>query len=722
MKKTMQIVLKYAYPVALLFLIAVFDNKCLYSLAAFMELTLLFLITQCLFRVSHTLAQIFNYITLLLLNIQLTVLHFSGTWLTLAMVDNLDSIEDLSGKFGTYIPFVIVLIVCTCIPSRQLHFSIRMGSLCAMLLLTECLIVGVQTSKPSPMGSLVSLAQQYAKQKQAKEIVLGGDGLGEEFYKEDMEDFVQKPENLVDSPNVILILTEGLSQSIIDDERNIMPNVRKLQSESINFENYYNHTFATYNGISGQLYSGFQYEKDEKNLFISLQDIFENEGYNTSFINVEPFNVQFTNYLAGLEFDNLITDENLATDLAECISDKNAYDMLLNVCETQAVSEEPFFVAMYTVGTHVSWVCPDEKFADGSDEILNKFYNSDYQFGRFMEEFADRGLDDNTIVIYTTDHATYAESDYTKAFPDDNREHVNIGEIPFFIWYKGIENRNVDVNGRNSLDLAPTICDFLDISQPNYFLGTSLFGEEGNEYDTIHAEALSNVYSTENARIQPLTNEQLSTFQKKLLQYFSAKIKEDDLPFLTAEISEGNSSMKIVLENAGEYEKIWFLVWTDKRQQEDLRSYEGSKNSDGQYECVVNLCDYSLIGNYFIDAYTGTEGPKEKILSFSRYIDSCPDNSVKTEVIADNTSEYIKISYNPAEEYENIWFAVWSEKDGQDDINYYLGEKAGDNSWEYTVDLEKHFNDVGKYTIHVYSGEDTPEVFLGQAVVWTNYD
>ena len=69
---------------------------------------------------------------------------------------------------------------------------------------------------------------------------------------------LKKPNNLPESPNVILIFVEGMSQHIIDDERNIAPNIREVQSKSLNFKNYYNHTFATYAGIIGQLYSGYQ--------------------------------------------------------------------------------------------------------------------------------------------------------------------------------------------------------------------------------------------------------------------------------------------------------------------------------------------------------------------------------------------------------------------------------------------------------------------------------
>lgn len=63
------------------------------------------------------------------------------------------------------------------------------------------------------------------------------------------EPVVQVSTRATRKQNVILIFTEGLSNHIITDSRNIMPNVAALKNQTISFSNYYNHTFATYRGI-----------------------------------------------------------------------------------------------------------------------------------------------------------------------------------------------------------------------------------------------------------------------------------------------------------------------------------------------------------------------------------------------------------------------------------------------------------------------------------------
>ena len=103
-----------------------------------------------------------------------------------------------------------------------------------------------------------------------------------------------------------------------------------------------------------------------------------------------------------------------------------------------------------------------------------------------MNKYINSELYDNTIVIYTTDHSTYSDQDFYKAFPNYNRPATFLDRIPFFIYQKDIEPEVIDVKGKNSLDMAPTLLDYLDIKDENYFLGNSLFSsinDNDNNYD-----------------------------------------------------------------------------------------------------------------------------------------------------------------------------------------------------------------------------------------------
>ena len=126
---------------------------------------------------------------------------------------------------------------------------------------------------------------------------------------------------------------------------------------------------------------------------------------------------------------------------------------------------------------------------NGTDSLLNRFYNVDYWFGKFIKEFENSNLFDNTIVVFTADHCSFTDLDYNRVFGNvRERTYTMLDDIPLFIYHKGVEHKDIEVNGRTSINLVPTILDYIDISEPNYFLGKSLFSgpDDYTIYDCIY--------------------------------------------------------------------------------------------------------------------------------------------------------------------------------------------------------------------------------------------
>lgn len=81
----------------------------------------------------------------------------------------------------------------------------------------------------------------------------------------------------------------------------------------------------------------------------------------------------------------------------------------------------------------------------------------------------------------------------------------------------------------------------------------------------------------------------------------------------------------------------------------------------------------------------------------------------------DNDS-VMKIILRDHEDEANVSFAVWSEENGQDDLNWYDAVKQEDGSWVYCVDLNEQPSDVGYY-IHCYSMNDGNGYILKDAFI-----
>ena len=557
-------VFKYLFSAALIFLGCRSAGNIKILFCGLLELVEIWLISESLrsFRVRFFV----NGILLLLLNSQALVYLFGGDFISLVMLTNLDNVQDLSGKLFIYIPGIIFTILISFIPTvrlinrlinyrtlnkrdfnkqglneRELNagnsfrsqvFASRLLSLvlCAELLFS--LLYGNLYSPFFAYWRLVEEAGETARVRKELETV---DNRTLDFYREGVSGIsVDKPESLGELPNIVLILTEGLSEHIIKDERGIMPNAASLEEKSLSFSSYYNHTFATYRGISGQLYSGYQLDNYDSNSLIGIQDILKDNGYNTSFINTEPNLVPFTNYLHDMGFDEVIGDPGHGySGPSGSMTDREAYSLLMDHIEEKYAEGRPFFTAIYTFGTHASFDSPDRKFQDGSLSELNKFYNADYWLGDFIQKLENSPAFDNTIVVFTADHAAYADLYYYEAFPDYERAHPALDQIPLIIYYKDVQPQVIDSAGRNSLDLTSTILDFIDIDGPNYFLGTSLFydADNYNNLDTIFTSSVD-LYSSENSVIRRLeeTEAETAIVTEMIRNYYAAKLQTPKTP------------------------------------------------------------------------------------------------------------------------------------------------------------------------------------------------
>ncbi|MGN0376951.1 MAG: sulfatase-like hydrolase/transferase [Suilimivivens sp.] len=612
-----------------------------YVVIALAEVFLIALLTDLLCHMKRWIGYIFNVSALLLMNIQFAVLYWGSTFVSAVMLANLDSVNALSGKIFSYGLSVALILLFTFLPVFPIKGSKKMmGTLwiTAGVLYAGIIFTGI--IEYSPYRAVYMLCQQQMARSRAVSSAvsdvagtMAGDTQSSheenEFYADTVADYFQKPEGISEKPNVILIFAEGMSQNIIEDPRNIMPNVSALQDASISFANYYNHTFATYMGLSGQLYSGYQLENYDVNYLVSIQDIFKSVGYHTSFINTEPKNKEFSDYLANFGFDELLSDESRIDGMADALSDKAAYEMLFETALEQNEDGEPFFLAMYSFGTHATLDGVFEEFEDGSNALLNRFYDLDVQIGTFMERFNESKLSENTIIVFTSDHATYQDADYVTAFPEYERDNPSLDRIPLLIYYKGITPESYDVNGRNSLDMAPTVLDFLDISAPNYFLGDSLFALDSESSYDVYYESVGTYYCTAGGEINILSAEQLQEFQKQLAKYNAVKLSDDlfyeeyeKAAHVYANVNDDQTAIIAELYNADAWDTISYAVWSEEDGQDDLSWTVVPGNHENYFSYEIDLTAYDTIGVYYVHVYGSMDGEEMTFIGETKvYVD-----------------------------------------------------------------------------------------------------
>jgi len=105
----------------------------------------------------------------------------------------------------------------------------------------------------------------------------------------------------------------------------------------------------------------------------------------------------------------------------------------------------------------------------------------DKQIGIILDGLKEAGLEDNTLVIFTSDHG---DMDASHRLASKSMLYEESVRVPFILKYKGvIPSGRVDKNHLIStgLDILPTICDYVGVKIPDHLMGSSLRSlAEGN--------------------------------------------------------------------------------------------------------------------------------------------------------------------------------------------------------------------------------------------------
>lgn len=475
--------------------------------------TLLLIIIQLLlsaliFNKSKLFISIVSIITMLIASLQFASFIFAGKLIEPLALTNVDSMDKIG--WSPVCLFLISLIFFSTITflfqKLEINNKAMRFSLIA-LILTSCF-------KSSPIGGAVNtiilvtdeykmsygasnLKKKYAQKLLNNKIV----------YESNSNNYIENKKY-----NVIIIFAEGMSYDVISKERT--PNLHNLMHHSITVENYFNHTAATFRGLRGQLASTYQilggyYEdnsgigqmdknkimgKYENKLIISLPDILNENGYNSYFQVPSDVNQPLPSMLSTLGFDNIFGLNDVKNPRRWTLNELTDKDSFSLMFENIKKIKHPFFYGVYTVGTHVGLDSPDEKYGDGHNEYLNKFYNLDAQLGSFLNKFNQSSLAKNTIIIFTTDHASYPSPKFKRAFNIKNNDFVD--RVPFIIYKKGLRPSSLNVHGMNSLSTSSTILDILSITNgENRFLGMSIFDKHKHP-KTSYITAIGSQYFT----------------------------------------------------------------------------------------------------------------------------------------------------------------------------------------------------------------------------------
>ena len=292
------------------------------------ELFLLFYFTSVLYGYRPGLSYFLNCLLGFIYVAQLFVFWFSGEFISMLMLENVNMLSNLGQELILYILTALPLAGILFLPTGRMEWlrANMRGGLYMLLIYLGVLLVASSILPASPYTATASLVCRSVQAGVAKKRIERMDK--NEILKYFHRDSVRKGNIAIgllekaETPSVILILTEGLSAEVLDVYndlgRSLTPNIDSLYSKSLVFENYYNHTAATFRAVRGQLYSSHQSQGGyygegnglgqvdsdvQKNMLdtdlVSLMDVIKSyeSRYHICYVNPEPGDPKIVSYL-----------------------------------------------------------------------------------------------------------------------------------------------------------------------------------------------------------------------------------------------------------------------------------------------------------------------------------------------------------------------------------------------------------------------------------------
>lgn len=152
--------------------------------------------------------------------------------------------------------------------------------------------------------------------------------------------------------------------------------------------------------------------------------------------------------------------------------------------------------------------------------------------------------------------------------------------------------------------------------------------------------------------------------------------------------------------------KLLIPVWADAKQA-DLLWYQAAKQADGSYSITSNISKHgNRTGEYHAHVYVQEPSGKLAILDEQTFTISGQADSITAELNSEQTTCTLTATGIVCpQKVDHMSFAVWSEKNGQDDLKWYDAPLNTGTSTA-SVSIANHKTD-GTYQVHLYAVTST---------------
>lgn len=316
-------------------------------------------------------------------------------------------------------------------------------------------------------------------------------------------------------PNIVMILAESFGRSTIDevvDGRAVAPEIQRLKTEGVWFENLIASSFRTDRGVLATL-SGFcsqptmsvmKYPQKASRL-PSIAAALKDCGYTTAYVHGGDLNfTDMAGYLYATGFEQLVALKDLSFDAPTSkwgYADDVLADYFIDFTAKKENQQAPYFAVWQTLSSHEPFDVPMAEF---EDKMLNSMHFADRNIARVVEALQARDDWDNTLVVIIADHA------YLYPYGVE-ASAVARHRIPM-LWLGGaLKGAKVVENICSQTDLAATLLAQLGVDHSGFVMSRDIFVPNSEQFGYYTFNNGFGVVTPRGATIYDCTTEQPTT-------------------------------------------------------------------------------------------------------------------------------------------------------------------------------------------------------------------
>lgn len=239
--------------------------------------------------------------------------------------------------------------------------------------------------------------------------------------------------------NIILIYLESFSEILTNhpDYPNLTPNLDKLKSEHLSFNNKFTSAYVTIEGLASSQCGTLMNMNSGNNALTSsfgrltnlpcLGDILKHSGYKQIFYGGADRNFAGKkDFLTEHGYDEVWGmkqwgQKGLKAANSWGLSDTDLFNQALKKVLELKEAKQPFNLTLLTLGTHLPGVsyqgCKPYTKTNTSDPFLDAIHCTDYLIGRFINQLKQYNVLDDTVVYIQGDHPIFPAHAMKKIFP-----------------------------------------------------------------------------------------------------------------------------------------------------------------------------------------------------------------------------------------------------------------------------------------------------------------